>query len=709
MSPGPAAVVRPQVPGAPQPALVNVNGAWAYLRAGPGDQYRVIGDVEDKSVLRYFPRSRTENDWVWVEQSWRAGWLAAFVVDFEPIEDWPGQPDQLPTPYDGRVAVWHWKGTVLQENNIDELAQRLNRIAPQVTEILVKICDSTEQTGADWQGRWDSKAELALTGPESIDRWVSALGRYGMNFHAWCVARGLDSEAETDLIIQACQRPGVRSLILDVEPYAGFWSGGREGIRPYMLRIRRQIPGNFHIGISVDPRRHHFRHIWPQEWRPFVDSVHPQVYWVTFGVLPEVALREAWDVWKDYGLPIVPVLQGDADPAEIRVARTLAKRRFRAPAIALWRLGVIGEAQFREVNQPDNTTDDTPANPPGRNGAVVLVRPDDAGFSRGSYLGGEFFGKFAGPLGWPVWYRPTQSSQSLTWAHWTPTLDRSITCEVAVFVPEDHASTQRASYQLQGVRGASSAVTVDVDQSRYNNQWVTLGVFALDATESDAGSVFLTDHTGESDRELAFDAVRWREMPGSSLNPAAGNNADSLADGYDAPTGTVGERRGTRLWPGDWRARDSFGQLAQRPGCDEGYLPGVNLSQGETAIQGAVFSCASGVATFAGTLPGKGPTLIIRHDPLRGSGRVLSSRYTHIEGIQVQIGDRVRRGEQIASTAVATGGQDFRLHFDLCATSALERNPGHWPGRNFMSLIRNYIDPLDFIAGHRPVESGLSG
>ncbi len=709
MSPGPASVVRPEQPGAPQTALTNVNGAWAYLRAGPGEQYRVIGDIEDKSILRYFPHSRTENDWVWVEQSWRAGWLAAFVVDFEPIEDWPGQPDQLPTPYDGRVAVWHWKGAVLQDNSIDELAQRLNRVAPHVTEVFVKISDSTQQTGADWQGRWDSKAELALTGPESIDRWVSALGRYGMNFHAWCVARGLDSEAETDLIIQACQRPGVRSLILDVEPYAGFWTGGREGIRPFMLRIRRQIPGNFHIGISVDPRRHHFRHIWPEEWRPFVDSVHPQVYWVTFGVLPEVALREAWDVWKDYGLPIVPVLQGDADSAEIRVAHTLARRRYGAPGTALWRLGVIGEAQFREVSESDNPVDDTPVSPVVRNGAMVLVRPDDAGFAKGSYLGEEGFGSFPGPLGWPVWYRPTQASRSLAWAHWTPTLERSITCEVAVFVPEDHASTQNASYQLQGVRGATSPVAVEVDQSRYNNQWVTLGVYALDSAESGAGSVFVTDMTGEDDRELAIDAVRWRELPGGSLNPENGNNSDHLADGYDSPVGAVGERRGSRMWPGDWQARDSFGQLAERPGSEEGYLPGVNLGHGDSAARNTVFACASGIVTFAGHLPGVGATLIIRHDPLRGSGRVLCSRYMHIEGIQVQIGDRVQRGEQIASAAQAAGGQDHRLHFDLCATSALERQPGHWPGRNFLALIRNYIDPHDFIAGHRPAGSGLSG
>ena len=32
------------------------------------------------------------------------------------------------------IAVWHWKGDVLPDNSIDELAQRLKRTAPRVTE-----------------------------------------------------------------------------------------------------------------------------------------------------------------------------------------------------------------------------------------------------------------------------------------------------------------------------------------------------------------------------------------------------------------------------------------------------------------------------------------------------------------------------------------------------------------------------------------------
>src|SRR5690606_38753504 len=125
--------------------------------------------------------------WVWAEQGQLAGWISTSVVTFEPIQQPP--PNTTPTPYDGKIAVWQWKGDVLAENTIDEVAQTINRVAPNVTEIFVKTNDYTPTTGARWQGYWDSKRALAIDGPASIDRWVQVLGRYGLNFHAWCVVR----------------------------------------------------------------------------------------------------------------------------------------------------------------------------------------------------------------------------------------------------------------------------------------------------------------------------------------------------------------------------------------------------------------------------------------------------------------------------------------------------------------------------------------
>ena len=71
-------------------------------------------------------------------------------------------------------------------------------------------------------------------------------------------------------------------------------------------------------------------------------------------------------------------------------------------------------------------------------------------------------------------------------------------------MPDEHASTQHANYQIYGVRGSETLVTVEVDQSRYSNQWVTLGVYAFELGESRAGSVFVTDLTGEDDPRNRF-------------------------------------------------------------------------------------------------------------------------------------------------------------------------------------------------------------
>ena len=122
-----------------------------------------------------------------------------------------------------------------------------------------------------------------------------------MEFHAWCVPKGTHMEAETNIIIQACTRPGVKSLILDVEPYDGFWQGGRDGIRPYMTRIRRAIPGSCHIGRSVDPRKQHVDNIFHSEWFPFINSVHLQYYLATFRRTPEDVLRQTSKASDSYG------------------------------------------------------------------------------------------------------------------------------------------------------------------------------------------------------------------------------------------------------------------------------------------------------------------------------------------------------------------------------------------------------------------------
>lgn len=263
--------------------------------------------------------------------------------------------NKISFPYDNMIALWIWRGDTLgpgPPSSIAALCERIQRDAPQVTALIVKTSDYTPDAGAQWMGYWD-KSPLAITGPERIDQWVETLAAYDLDFHAWCIPRGLDPAGETALIVQACSRAGVKSMILDVEPYPGFWQGGKAGkkesIRPYMLRIWRQLnglPRAFHIGMSVDPRSRHYLSVHPSEWFPFVFSVHPQIYHRTFEQSPTEAIDDTYQTWTNFGRPIIPIVQGAAPLGEIQEAMQLVKERG-AVGLSAWRLGVLSDEGFR--------------------------------------------------------------------------------------------------------------------------------------------------------------------------------------------------------------------------------------------------------------------------------------------------------------------------------------------------------------------------
>jgi len=70
--------------------------------------------------------------------------------------------------------------------------------------------------------------------------------------------------------------------------------------------------------------------------------------------------------------------------------------------------------------------------------------------------------------------------------------------------------------------------------------------------------------------------------------------------------------------------------------------------------------------------------------------------------MKVQVGQRVKRGEQICEIGDAFGTTVPHLHFDLSGTSVLDTRPTDWPGKNQALLLKNYLDPRAFIIGNRP-------
>ncbi len=685
--------VLPATLGTPQLSLAGTAQAYVNIRTGPGTSYRDIGDLLKFTLCTYYPQSRTKDGWVWIEQGSVKGWVLSTLVTFEAVS----VPASLPaTPYTRKVAVWHWRGDSIAENSIEEFAQRLKANAPAVTQVWVKVSDYTRESGAQWQGYWDSKRALAIDGTASIDRWVKVLGQYGLEFHAWAVPRGADIAAETRLLIQACTRPGVKSLILDVEPYAGFWLGSRETVRPFMVALRRGIPSTFHVGMCVDPRIQHYNSIYPLEWQPFVNSIHPMVYWEAMVRTPDDVLRETYQVWGSYGKPIIPALQADATGDSMLAAQALATWRHKAPGVSWWRVGVV--SQWAAINKSMYSTDQSTGG-----GSVYgdeqIIKPTDTGFRRFSYTGKEEFIPFTGAWGWTSYYKATETRTSKAVARWTPTIKESGRHEIAVFVPARHATTLNARFKLHGVKGTTSETIIPVDQSRFRDQWVTLGVFDIDKNLANAGSIFLNDLTGEGGKEIAFDAIRWRRV----LTATGGLPSDVFSDGYDQPVGTEAERRSAAVWGGKWLDASPFGQLYFIGSPQEAYHTGADLNLPSDADAHAlVYSPANGIVTFANALPIWGNVIIIKHDPLPGSLRVMYSRSAHLEAMAVVPGQKVKRGEAIGRVGNAFGRYAYHLHFDLSPTNILEANPSHWPARDKVATFANYVDPKEFILANRP-------
>lgn len=703
-------VPKPADPGPAQTAIANTKNAYVNVRTGPGVNYRDIGDIRDNSLVIYYPKTRTSDNWYWVEYRGLGGWVAGSVTEFEQAIGGVFPPDRTPTPYDNKVAIWHWKGTGVAENTIEELASEVVRRAPNVKQIWVKTSD-----GPDWMGEYDASA-MAINGPQDVARWVNVLGRYGLEFHAWCVPTGVEPDREVQLIAAVCNTPGVKSMVLDIEPYAGFWQGGREGIRPFGIKLRSSIDRSFHVGMSVDPRPWHYASVYPDEWLPFINSIHPQTYWKTFRQTPEEALQQTYNTWGSYGRPIVPALQGDADVQEQEVAHTLATQRHGAPGLSWWRYGVISQHEI--VNRPVQIST-TPDQPPVVDNYTdeVIVKPKGDGFRSGSYTGRNEFSEYVGTWNWPVLYKSTEPSTSKVWAEWKTNLPQSGRYEISTFSPARHATTTRARFKIHGVRGTNTEVIVDVNQSQNRNIWVSLGVFDLVKGALNAGKVFLNDVTGESDREIAFDAIRFRRVV--SVTPGDGGDTGEpvppiidgvyVADGYDPPVGSVEARNGDQVWGEGWRDATGFGSntASGYVSTYRSYHTGVDLNYGTAGNSDLglpVYAPASGVVTYQADLRPWGNVTIIKHDPLRSpTGLVTYTRYGHMQNVRVEVGDRVKRGQQIGEIGTGGGRYIAHLHYDVSPTTILELRPGDWPGLDLARLQKTYADPLIFTRNNRPV------
>ncbi len=81
----------------------------------------------------------------------------------------------MATPYDGKVAVWHWKGDSVSEDTVEDIVQTFKRWAPNVKQIWVKTSD-----GENWMDR----VETIPRDPPAVRRAMASYHLRSGRF--WC-------------------------------------------------------------------------------------------------------------------------------------------------------------------------------------------------------------------------------------------------------------------------------------------------------------------------------------------------------------------------------------------------------------------------------------------------------------------------------------------------------------------------------------------
>jgi len=162
-----------------------------------------------------------------------------------------------------------------------------------------------------------------------------------------------------------------------------------------------------------------------------------------------------------------------------------------------------------------------------------------------------------------------------------------------------------------------------------------------------------------------------------------------IADGFDFPVGKPEAE-------GYYKAR--------------GFRPGGHLGEdwdgvrgGDTDLRDPIYSVGDGIVVFARDVHlGWGNVIIVRHAYREnGNVRYIDALYGHLNSMLVSRGQRVSRGQQIATMGTAHGQYDAHLHFEIRKNLEIGMSRS-----KFSKDFSNYYDPTQFINSHRRLSGG---
>jgi murein DD-endopeptidase MepM/ murein hydrolase activator NlpD len=124
---------------------------------------------------------------------------------------------------------------------------------------------------------------------------------------------------------------------------------------------------------------------------------------------------------------------------------------------------------------------------------------------------------------------------------------------------------------------------------------------------------------------------------------------------------------------------------------------------GDTDLRDPIYSIGDGIVVFARDVHlGWGNVIIVRHAYREGGTvKYIDALYGHLNTMLVSRGQKVSRGQQIATMGTAHGQYDAHLHFEIRKNLEIGMSRS-----KFQKDFSNYFDPTKFIASHRKLSGG---
>ena len=143
---------------------------------------------------------------------------------------------------------------------------------------------------------------------------------------------------------------------------------------------------------------------------------------------------------------------------------------------------------------------------PASNLVALIVDDRDSGFQGQAKIKWYDSPKSCGWNEHALWtYSAVRSASSENSGRWQAKLPAAGRYDLQIYVPDCDVTkpvTQAASYRITTAQGQQN---VSLNQAKHAGKWVSLGVFTFNTN----AAVELNDITGEEQRVMWFDAVRW--------------------------------------------------------------------------------------------------------------------------------------------------------------------------------------------------------